>query len=521
MAKTRNNIKRIVPRQAIYGMPAHVFQQAVEQADAAISITDAEANILYVNPSFCKVTGYSVDEACGRNESFLSNKTTPDDLYRSMWQTIAGGASWHGHLVNLRKDGAKYLAELTITPVLDSGGKVTHYLGMHRDVTEMYRLECQVKNQKALIESMVDAAPLAIALLDEHDRVVVDNHEYKKLMGDLGMVEPAGVLLAAVRAEISDEQDKNSGFAFLDREVRIERPGWRSPRWFSCSGVWVQEDDGRVDAFFAQQNVRHLLLVAKEVTSQRTQQETVRMATLQAVLAEEDRIAGLRESLSAAVFQLEGPVNMIASAVGMLSHRLDREGAKPMADVLQNAVHSGEAALEGLRAIIPPPSREKLGSVNLNELLRDILDLVTGQLLATGITVLWQPQLVLPSVQACPNRLRVMFKALIDNAIEAMNTKGWQERELRIATRAYDSAGHLAAHTIEVIIEDSGPGIPAKLRLKVFEPFFSTKKDGGRHLGTGLATAQQVVADHSGLIEIDPARESGGCRITVSLPANG
>jgi signal transduction histidine kinase len=102
-----------------------------------------------------------------------------------------------------------------------------------------------------------------------------------------------------------------------------------------------------------------------------------------------------------------------------------------------------------------------------------------------------------------------MFKVLVDNAVEAMNVKGWRERELAVASRAIDGS-------IEVVIEDSGPGIPAGARLRVFEPFFTTKKSGG-HLGTGLSSALQVAQDHGGAIEIDPA-DGGGCRVRVVLP---
>ena len=84
--------------------------------------------------------------------------------------------------------------------------------------------------------------------------------------------------------------------------------------------------------------------------------------------------------------------------------------------------------------------------------------------------------------------MRTMFKAIVDNAIEAMNTKGWRERELRVITR-----GH--TDRVEVLIEDTGPGIPPNLRYKVFEPFFSTRMGGGKHLGTGLSSAQQIAAD--------------------------
>jgi hypothetical protein len=100
---------------------------------------------------------------------------------------------------------------------------------MHRDITEVHRLESQVRNQKALIESVVDAAPVVIALLDVDDRVVLDNHEYKKLQADLGMAEPAPMLMSAVRASLeldSGRGRRTSGYLFLDREVRLDPARW-------------------------------------------------------------------------------------------------------------------------------------------------------------------------------------------------------------------------------------------------------------------------------------------------------
>src|ERR1017187_7619510 len=218
--------KRMKEKSAPDILP-RVFQQAVEQADMAISITDPRANILYVNPAFTRVTGYSAAEVAGRNQSILSNRTTPTAIYEALWQKISRGEAWSGRLVNRRRDGGKYLAEVLITPVIDGAGAVTHYLGLHRDITELYELECQVRNDKALIESALEAAPVVLALLDEEERVVLDNHEYKNLMADLGIAEPAKVILEAVR------NGEGRGFgppregaaAFADREVRIDRPG--------------------------------------------------------------------------------------------------------------------------------------------------------------------------------------------------------------------------------------------------------------------------------------------------------
>jgi len=491
-----------------------VFQHTVDQADIAISITDVHGNILYVNPAFARVTGYAVDEAAGHNESMLSNKTTPAEVYKALWQHISRGESWSGRLVNRRKDGSKYLAELNISPVVDAGGEIVNYLGMHRDITAMHRLECEVKNQKALIESVVDAAPMVIAVLDVDDRVLLDNQEYKKLQADLGMAEPAPMLMTAIRAGLETEAvngRRNSGYAFLDREVRLDQPGGKPPRWFSCSGSRVREDDSGADAFFQGGGRDYLLLVAKEITGLRAEQEKGRVAALQVVMAEEDRVSALRESLSAATFRLEGPLNMMASVVGMLARRTG-EG-DPMAVALADAIASGEQALAELRAMIPAETREPSGAINVNELLRDVLDLTTTRMLAAGIRVSWKPQAMLPTLQGHPNKLRGLFKALIENAIEAMSARGWRERDLVVITRAQLGG-------IEILVEDSGPGIPPAQQLKVFEPFYTTKRDGAAqrgHLGTGLSAAQQAAADHGGTIEIDPAR-TAGCRVRVLLP---
>ena len=502
--------------EANTGIPPLVFHQAVSHADVAISITDVDANIIYVNPAFCELTGYQAEELVGRNQSILSYKTTPPAVYQALWQQIKRGDSWTGRLVNKRKDGSRYLADLTITPVSDASGKVLSFLGMHRDVTELHRLECQVRNQKALIESVVDAAPMVIALLDSDDKVVLDNHAYKTLMADLGMVEPAPLFLAAIRSALPQDtpasiRSRGSSYSFLDCEVRLDRPGMDMPRWFSCSGVRVREDDDRADSFFAAHSRSYLLLVAKEITGLRAQQEKARMAALQAVMSEESRVSALRESLTAAMFQLEGPLNMIASALTMLERRRDGGGAgEATMAALRQAAQMGEAALAGLRDKIPAASAEAEAPLNANELLRDVLEVSTRQLLAAGVSVSWKPQSVLPSLRGHPNKLRSLFKALIDNAVEAMNVRGWRERELSVSTASLFG-------NIEVLVEDSGPGIPPELQLKVFEPFFTTKPAGGAHLGTGLAVAQQVASDHGGSIEIDcgPRR---GTLVRVVLP---
>ena len=178
-----------------------LFFQIVQQSPLAISITDEKARILYVNPAFEVLTGYDKGLILGQNESILSHKQTPVEVYRELWSTIQRKRTWRGTLVNKRKSGEAYLAELNISPVLNDQGVINYFLGIHRDVSEMHALEKQVHHQKALIESVLDSAPVVVALIDAEHRVVLDNQAYKKLLGDLHGREPAQVFLEALQQD--------------------------------------------------------------------------------------------------------------------------------------------------------------------------------------------------------------------------------------------------------------------------------------------------------------------------------
>ena len=493
-------------------VPLEVFRQAVEQSAMAISITDAQARILYANPAFHRVTGYGREEAMGLKQSQLSYRVTPRIVYETMWAQLMRQRSWNGLLVNRRKDGIRYLADLTISPVLDAGGHTSHYLGMHRDVTEVHRLERQVQNQKTLIESVVDAAQVAIAVLDENERVILDNQEYKKLIGDLDR-EPARAVLAALRAAMGGEfeQARKSGRGFSGREISFVR-GNAEPRWFACSGSWIEELDGSADAFYEPRRRHYMLLTIQDITPLKEREEAVRVNGLRALLAEQERIQSLREALAGAVFQLEVPFNMVAAAVKMLEMRDEAGG---LLEGLREAVRAGGDALESLRAGIPSAAVEAVQAINLNEVLRDVLRLATPRLLADGVVVDWRPEAALPPIQGRINQLCALFKQLVENALDAIHEMRGGRRELRIATAAF-------ADRIEVSVEDSGPGVPEASRIRVFEPFFTTKGADRQHIGMGLAVARDVVNGHGGFIDIEAAGEGrSGCLVRVQLPVGG
>jgi len=489
-------------------LPPEAYLQAVDQADLAISITDPQANILFANEAFARVTGYTPDEIIGQNESVLSNHTTPPELYQSMWNELSAQRPWTGKLLNVRKGGELYLAELHISPVVDAKGKTTHFLGMHRDVTEMRRLESMVLNQKQLIESVVDSAPMAFALLNQKGRVILDNQEYKKLVSDLRVKEPAHTLLDSVMPQWQENlAARPEKCAFVSREARIDRAAGR-PRWLSVSASVIEMHSDRADSYFSTGGKPGLLLVISDITSLREEQERARAAVLQAVLADEERTAAIREGLSAAIFRLEEPMNVMASAASVLQRR-----DPASAGVLQQALAASREHMEMLRQVIPQSPQEIAVRINLNEILRDVLEICTPRLLGAGVIVDWQPAATLPPIIGRPLQLRMLFKALVDNAIEAMNIKGWKRRELSLTST-------IERDCIVITVSDTGPGIPEDWRHKAFEPFFTAKNGSGRHIGTGLSRAQQVVADHGGIIDLEDS-PSGGCAAIVEFRLDG
>lgn len=123
---------------------------AVEQAAEAIVITDPAGVILYVNPAFEKVTGYTPDEALGRNPRMLKSGRHEDAFYRRMWDGLKADGVWSGHMVNKRKNGTVYEEEMTISTVLDAAGNIANYVAVKRDVTREVELEQQLRQAQKM-----------------------------------------------------------------------------------------------------------------------------------------------------------------------------------------------------------------------------------------------------------------------------------------------------------------------------------------------------------------------------------
>jgi len=130
---------------------------AVEQASDGVVITDATGNIRYVNPAFTAMTGYSIEEALGKNPRVLKSGLHPEIFYKELWSTIRAGRLWHGEVINRRKDGTTYCEEMRITPVSDSHGAIIGYIAIKHDVTAQREQQAAQSLLASIVESSEDA----------------------------------------------------------------------------------------------------------------------------------------------------------------------------------------------------------------------------------------------------------------------------------------------------------------------------------------------------------------------------
>jgi PAS domain S-box-containing protein len=108
---------------------------ALDLGGDAVFVTDRDGRIVDVNDAFVRVTGYSRDEAIGATPRLLSSGLQDDRFYEELWSTITSGQVWEGELVDRRRDGELRTHHVTITPVRDGHGRLTHFVAVERDVS--------------------------------------------------------------------------------------------------------------------------------------------------------------------------------------------------------------------------------------------------------------------------------------------------------------------------------------------------------------------------------------------------
>lgn len=168
---------------AVPDLNLELFFKSIEATSTGVLITDFLANdnpIVFANSMFCRLAGYQPEEVIGRNCRFLQGPDTDRNQVRRMREAIVAGKTFRGEVLNYRKDGTPFWNQLTISPIRNAQGQVTHFVGIQQDIT----LQKEAEKER---DRMIAELTLVNEQLSQFSHMVAHD-----LRGPLGVI--AGML---------------------------------------------------------------------------------------------------------------------------------------------------------------------------------------------------------------------------------------------------------------------------------------------------------------------------------------
>jgi len=215
-----------------------LLSRIYNQTHEGITITDTDGKIIDVNPTFCKITGYTRSEILGQNPSILSSGKQSHEFYAEMWDTLNQVGHWQGEVWNRKKSGEVYAELLTISSIQDENDKTTHHVGLFSDITANkeqqkalefmahYDVLTQLPNRSLFVDRFNQAIAhskrtdtlLAICFLDLDEFKPV-NDSYGHDVGDQLLIQVAERIKDSIRQEDTVSRQGGDEFAILLSDI--------------------------------------------------------------------------------------------------------------------------------------------------------------------------------------------------------------------------------------------------------------------------------------------------------------
>jgi PAS domain S-box-containing protein len=280
-----------------------LLTRAVESSMSGVIITDAtmpDTPVIYVNPTFEQITGYSAAEVIGRNCRFLQGNDRDQPAARELQQALKAAQSCRVVLRNYRKNGTQFWNELRISPLFDKTNKLTHFVGIATDITDFIRIQTIIQEREQNFHQLFANNPLPMWVYDRETLAFLDVNEAAIVKYGYSRAE----FLAMTIKDIRPPEDLDLLLADLSRE----RAGYqRSASWrhqLKSGGLIEVEITSHTLEFAGRAAV---LVVASDVTERKRAEaalqrsakrlqgmHTIDMAILQAQSSEETAEAALR-----------------------------------------------------------------------------------------------------------------------------------------------------------------------------------------------------------------------------------
>lgn len=476
----------------------------------AVVITDEQGNILEVNDAFCKITGYSKEEAIGKNPRILKSGLHDAEFYKNMWDSILTKGYWSGEIINKKKNGELYFAFLSISSVKDELHGVTYYLGIQSDITEKKKIEEQIRYQANLLENVNDA----IIAADLNFRITSWNKAAEKMYGykaeevlgkEISEVIP--VEIPSLSREEVRKIIREKGF-WSGEAIHYNR--WGEKIYVSSSISILKDSRG---------NPIGTVGINRDITEQKKAEEKLKLYAEQleianAQLQELNKLKS--EFLANTSHELRTPLNSIIGFLNLIKEGL-YENHEEMMKFVDNALMSAKHLLNIINDILDIAKIEagklelNIENVEVSELLYEVWTLshVQAEQKKLDYKFIYPEEKIF--IKGDRNRLKQILLNLIGNAIKFTHKGG-----ITVKAEIFEDKGFC-----KFTVSDTGIGIAKEKQAKLFQKFVqadgtTTRKYGGT--GLGLAITKSLVELMGGVIDLYSEGEGKGTTVTFTIP---
>ena len=470
---------------------AQVLRALIDSAVDGIIVIDSQGRIETFNPAAERLFGYREAEVTGRNVTMLmpSPYREEHDAYLSRYLET-GHAKIIGigrEVTGLRRDGTAFPLHLSVGEM--RVGEERKFTGIVHDLTERARLIDQLRASEEHWRTIIESAVDGIIVIDASGRIEAFNPAAERLFGysaSEAIGRNVNLLMPSPHREEHDGYLASYLATGHAKIIGIGREVWGLRRDGTTVPVHLSVGEMSIGGRRKFTGILHDLSARVRMEEQlREQASLVRLGEMAAVIAHE----------------VKNPLAGIRGAVQVIGGRLPAESrdAAVVGEIV-NRIDTLNGLIQDLLLFARPP-QPKPALVDVSLLVATTVELLSDDPALGGIEVHVEGSA--PPVSADPELLKIVFQNLIVNGGQAMGGKG------RISVLVQTADG-----TCEVRFVDAGPGIPADIHQKIFNPFFTTKARG---TGLGLPTAKRLIEAHRGTIHIDcPA--TGGTTVTIRLP---
>jgi len=229
---------------------ALLFQVALDQSYNSVVITDANTTdegprIIYANPSFEKMTGYTLCELIGRSPKILQGPLTDQRVIEEMRLCIQTGRFFEGSTINYNKNGSPYNVEWSISPIKDKSGVIQHFISVQKNITALIA----VQQERSLLAKALNDSPDCVMITDIQNKIIFVNTGFEQLTG-YGQDEVLGKepsFLWCNTSEIapdSSDSQLSSNLHFKSHAPNLRKDG--ALFYVDQSVAKIQDDAGKV-----------------------------------------------------------------------------------------------------------------------------------------------------------------------------------------------------------------------------------------------------------------------------------